>query len=339
MLSERPLKRQRLCSDSADQLESNLDGELERDNDLWYEDGNVILVAQGVGLRVYRGHLAQRSEVFRDLFTFAKPEQREMFCDCPVIRLDDTCQDIRCFLSALLHGSRLLRPIASADISFAFLASVVRMGNKYHAFDLENHALARLKAFFTDSFSDSELLLDPEDNVHFSMDLTDAIAAVNLARLTNASSMLPVALLMCCGLDAAYILSGVLREDGTLECLSLEDKLRCVEARAILRAEAIVSIDTIFDLLPVHGHTKAVRAMRKTLMENAQYHTNGAELLCSRIPWIRKQSSLQGLEQAVCASCRVTLELKDLKVRKEVWDALPSYFGLDSKTFEEVETE
>lgn len=35
---------------------------------LWFEDGNIVIITGNIGFRVYRGVLARKSAVFRDLF-------------------------------------------------------------------------------------------------------------------------------------------------------------------------------------------------------------------------------------------------------------------------------
>ena len=42
-----------------------------RDEDFWFEDGTVVLVAEGVEFRVYEGLLADHSPVLRDMFMFS----------------------------------------------------------------------------------------------------------------------------------------------------------------------------------------------------------------------------------------------------------------------------
>ena len=57
---------------------------------LWFDDGNVILIAEGTGFCVYRGVLARQSEVFRDTVEIPHPTAvggDEM--DIPVACLDD----------------------------------------------------------------------------------------------------------------------------------------------------------------------------------------------------------------------------------------------------------
>ena len=68
----------------------------------WFDDGNVILTAQGVRFRVHQGVLARRSQVFVDMFADA----RQPFDDCPVVALSDYKYDVEHMLSALYDGEK-----------------------------------------------------------------------------------------------------------------------------------------------------------------------------------------------------------------------------------------
>ena len=74
-----------------------------RHSDLWFDDGNVILIAEGIGFRVYRGVLARQSEVFRD--TFEIPQSTAVHAtgpDCPIVHLsDDGAEEVTVMLNIL----------------------------------------------------------------------------------------------------------------------------------------------------------------------------------------------------------------------------------------------
>ena len=44
-----------------------------RNEELWFQDGNVILIVGDIGFRVYQGLLAERSPVFKGMFSFLQP--------------------------------------------------------------------------------------------------------------------------------------------------------------------------------------------------------------------------------------------------------------------------
>ena len=58
---------------------------------LWFDDGNVVLIAENTGFRVYRGLLARYSEIFRDMFLLPQSEATaaETYESCPVVRMSE----------------------------------------------------------------------------------------------------------------------------------------------------------------------------------------------------------------------------------------------------------
>lgn len=76
-------------------------------NDLWFEDGSVVLYAYSSGgellhgFRVHRTMLAAHSEVFADLFTMSNPAGEEECEGCPVVQMQDTSEDLTHFLKAV----------------------------------------------------------------------------------------------------------------------------------------------------------------------------------------------------------------------------------------------
>lgn len=57
---------------------------------LWFDDGNVILIAEDTGFCVYRGVLARQSEVFQHTFQMPLPTAVEgVEMGIPVVHLDD----------------------------------------------------------------------------------------------------------------------------------------------------------------------------------------------------------------------------------------------------------
>ncbi|KAL1938146.1 hypothetical protein VTO73DRAFT_11975 [Trametes versicolor] len=67
-----------------------------RDEEFWYEDGSIILVARDVEFRVFKGILAEHSPVFRDMFSLPQPPTTSSISSsseqdtCPVVHLLDS---------------------------------------------------------------------------------------------------------------------------------------------------------------------------------------------------------------------------------------------------------
>ena len=68
-----------------------------RDEEFWFEDGNVILVARDVEFRIYKGLLADHSPVFRDMFSLPQPPAPSdgEIPPCPIVHLSDSPEDLR----------------------------------------------------------------------------------------------------------------------------------------------------------------------------------------------------------------------------------------------------
>ena len=106
MNDERPAKRPRSSDNASPSDTSNREASgstqssspnplgLQRHKELWFEDGNVVLVAQDTAFRVFRGLLAEHSTVFADMFATSSPASEETLDGCPVVRLSDSSHDL-----------------------------------------------------------------------------------------------------------------------------------------------------------------------------------------------------------------------------------------------------
>lgn len=75
-----------------------------RDADFWLEDGNLILLADGV----LRSVLMKKSVVFTDMFATGSLDATETFDNCSVVRLSDhPAADLRDSLQCLTPCSAL----------------------------------------------------------------------------------------------------------------------------------------------------------------------------------------------------------------------------------------
>ena len=78
---------------------------LEKDEEFWFQDGTVSLVASGVEFRVYKGVLASHSPVFSDMFSLPQPPSDSVASSNDVVYLEDSAQDLRHILRALLPST------------------------------------------------------------------------------------------------------------------------------------------------------------------------------------------------------------------------------------------
>ena len=71
--------------------------------DLYFDDGNVVIEAQGTVFRVYRGLLSRHSPVFASML--ALPPEAESSMDtydgCAMVHCSDSTHNMEAFLKAL----------------------------------------------------------------------------------------------------------------------------------------------------------------------------------------------------------------------------------------------
>ena len=79
----------------------SLNGTVKRDTELWFDDGNIVLLCRDTAFRVYRGLLTRHSVIFRDLFSMAQPSTAETMESCPVVHISDSPDDLRYLLRPL----------------------------------------------------------------------------------------------------------------------------------------------------------------------------------------------------------------------------------------------
>jgi hypothetical protein len=91
-------KRKRTDSDDGEHAETAVER-----SSVWFEDGNVILQADGFQFRVHRSILAANSPIFRDMFQVASPDSGHSCDGLPVVELLDDPVDLRRTLDALYN--------------------------------------------------------------------------------------------------------------------------------------------------------------------------------------------------------------------------------------------
>ena len=77
-----------------------------RRRDLWFEDGNIVLIAGKVAFKVHKGQLARQARIFKDMFAVPQPVDgtADIFDGSPSVRLYDSAPDLAYFLEALYDG-------------------------------------------------------------------------------------------------------------------------------------------------------------------------------------------------------------------------------------------
>lgn len=103
-MSEEPAKKRRRDSDD-DILRLKIG--IAKESKLWFDDGNIVVVAENMPFKVHKGVLAGKSEVFNDMFSLPQPSVQdgsnvnEHFEGTPVVRLTDKWQHVQRVLAGI----------------------------------------------------------------------------------------------------------------------------------------------------------------------------------------------------------------------------------------------
>ena len=80
---------------------------------LWFDDGNIILIAEDTPFKVHRGMLMHTSEVLKDILSIPQPpvlDDSEMMDGIAIVHVSDTWKDLSYMLSALYGGYKSALP-------------------------------------------------------------------------------------------------------------------------------------------------------------------------------------------------------------------------------------
>ncbi|KAI0334226.1 hypothetical protein GY45DRAFT_1243182 [Cubamyces sp. BRFM 1775] len=236
------------CTGSSTTVNPPLSSSPQPDDDLWFKDGNVILVAGDTKFRFYKGLLTTHSPVFEEMLSLPHPESDSAAVDgsCPVIRLDVSPVNLKCFLQHIPLGRTLTRyqndhlfecshhalthaPYSLREPSFDEIHACILLARKYDFRQIFKQYLEYLQKFYPSQLESLDPDLLPSNPPGFLP--IHCIGIVNLARSIGEDSLLPVALARCMPIHHSELSVGFLRADGVREVLSSEDIVRVLVAQ------------------------------------------------------------------------------------------------------------
>ncbi|KAH9916597.1 uncharacterized protein BXZ73DRAFT_53737 [Epithele typhae] len=234
-----------------------------QDEEFWFEDGNIILIAGRTKFKMYQGILAKCSPVFKAMFTLPQPETDDSAC--PEVELYDLAEDLREFFRLIIPNGI---EDGSKDPSYAAISAWVLIGHKYRIDFLLNKGLKILRSCYSTSYyvfiGNHGPFFDPGS----------CINVVHLARLTGHTGMLPTALYHCAILPPSLLVGGFqARPDRPVEQLSERDLALCISARDLFSR---TNAKRVFKALigkgiKSCGHAECVAA-RKKIGKRAEEH-------------------------------------------------------------------
>ncbi|KAH9932291.1 uncharacterized protein B0H18DRAFT_845962, partial [Fomitopsis serialis] len=172
-----------------------------KDQEAWFSDGNIDIIAQGTAFRVHRGVLTIHSELFRDMLSIPQPTDAGDAGHIPVVEVTDSADNMRHLLLALYYNNSLshFKPYTQAE--FAVVSSLARIAHKYQVKNVLDEAMSRIKAVYPDNLDDFLEVLNerPPDLPMRSKDI-DSLHVLQIARLVGDTSLLRPAFYRLCQL-------------------------------------------------------------------------------------------------------------------------------------------
>lgn len=92
-------------------LSTGMQQTLQPHPELWFEDGNVVLIAESTSFRVHKSILSRTSDFFKDMFSLPQPplaevddDKNDLTSPCPTIPTSETAEDLMYFLDAMYNS-------------------------------------------------------------------------------------------------------------------------------------------------------------------------------------------------------------------------------------------
>ncbi|KAJ6567032.1 hypothetical protein B0H19DRAFT_1232965 [Mycena capillaripes] len=278
-----------------------------RVQELWFEDGNIVIQAGKSQYRVYRAFLAARSSVFQDMFAFPQPSIRSSF----------------------------FKPFPALT-EFDTIVGCLRLGHKYEVDYLRRRALIHLSSNYHTTLSDYDLVryhCDPDSSLPPSeISLWDyqsdgsswiyIIAAIQLAREVDAPWILPHAFYEL-GYAHTYVNAIC---NGVAVNLTAEDQESF--AKGYIRQNTSTTADILrflFHPLQIEGCTSRRKCFSERLgaMERIREKLRDP----SNPLGVWEEYEWKSLEN-LCSACLTVLKKTHADSRLAFWDKLPDTYGL-----------
>ncbi|KAI0640920.1 hypothetical protein C8Q79DRAFT_920597 [Trametes meyenii] len=310
-----------------------------QDEEFWFEDGTVVLVAGDVQFKVYKGILAEHSPVFKDMFSLPQPSQPAEHAAQPttpfgtsVVHLTDSSEDFRHILR-LQMPRRDTRPFTAIHPSFHVISACVRLGHKYQMDHLVEEGMSYLQGFYSGrfkTFTDGHVYSPPNFDEEHSM------GVVNLLRLVDRRTMLPAAIIACCWLDGTSLVNGFEREDGSWETLTPEDLALCIQAKGDLTRASVVAALRI--CAPA---TSKLCKTKDACWQALQTFFNTISTRAHRISSVDPMTTYVGKARTlrICSDCLRCFIARDDSERWSVWKTLPQLVGVEVDGWDAVPEE
>ncbi|KAI0085472.1 hypothetical protein BDY19DRAFT_449067 [Irpex rosettiformis] len=320
--------------------------DIQKHPDLWFEDGNVVLIAGTTGFRVYRGLLVRQSDVFRDMFSLPQPSSlpiEDTYEGCPLVCLRHDDADELAKVLTIIYGGGQSFYDKTHPIDFATAAAGLRIGTKYSFMNIRQEALRRISTCYPAELHAMQTHgpglqatgLHCTSNCPITWDAEDCIAVFHLARCFNLNELIPAALYRCTThVSISSLFAAAADQDNQLHTLSQEELEDCIQAREVLFIENARLYNIFSELEPSPDCTDSSRTdpvcvnAMKNMLANAHkenfMHQNHP--LVKLDHWIAFFQDSEHHSHTICDSCVSYFTIEARMRQKQIWIELRTRF-------------
>ncbi|TCD63699.1 hypothetical protein EIP91_005104 [Steccherinum ochraceum] len=294
---------------------------------VWWEDGNLVLVAEYVAFRIHKSMLARKSQIFCDMFSIPQPSNSDQYDGCPVVHMSDSAKDVSHVLSVLYDSEKYIDP--KEGIDFDVIAAMLKLGRKYQMDQLVNLAVTLLQTLYPPTlFHYDKVLTVTFSGRRVARKTSHHISVLNLARRFELHQLLPPAFLACSQFSYQELVNGP-PGNGEESLLSRADIARCLTGRVQLRARWMRRLEfvqlttpSVWCNYPARCRTALEIWKKEHLWEFLQ--PSDTENAMENFYWLDRPGTT-----GLCELCTRFFKDGDRKARQQTWNSLAQIFDLE----------
>ncbi|KAF8987513.1 hypothetical protein BDQ17DRAFT_1393521 [Cyathus striatus] len=205
----------------------SLDNEgIERHPEFYFHDGSVVILClkELVSFRVHQSVLSRLSSFFAGMFDLPQPPNPELIDGCPIIKLEDTLQDIEDTLRAIYDPLFFdtIQPDTELGALIDAISGILRISTKYDMQSFRKKCMSIIKEKFPSTLEGCDRLIIASRKY----EPRSFVKLIPLARETELLEVLPWAYYLCTQMETKKLMDD--------DILSWKDKALCLAGREIL---------------------------------------------------------------------------------------------------------
>ncbi|KAF7297709.1 BTB domain-containing protein [Mycena kentingensis (nom. inval.)] len=293
--------------------------EIVRSADHWLEDGSIVLQVESTQFRVTKSTLAKYSTVFQDMLSLPLPPDEPLVEGCPLVIISgDSPSDWKHLLDTMQPNCK--RFFMAEYPPLEQVRSVLRLSKKYEMVLLRQSAVDLLRSEYPTGLEDYHERMSKEVCRY------DPASVVSVARETGVPSVLPGAFYLLSIYASVQMYDDEANDPDVPSDLSPEDQALCAKGQNRLFHFSLQRTLQWFasesgripgSSCPTKSACRLVASRRlKSRLETM------ASMTAASASWD------ESIALGFCQNCTAEYKSCFTDARKEVWEKMPSYFGL-----------